>query len=331
MFSFIERGSIKPIAEIVNDKGKGSGKFLYLHRKVDNGIFPKGFFDEITLNEGEKFSWIPDIRESFNDAICISAPKGSGKSTLASNIAMKIKKVFDLTDDDVIVCKKSNIEDPAFASLNPQYVYINDDFLENPLTCDEISPDKSPKVVILDDLDTINSKALKDCAIKFTNSLLEEGRKYNIYIIIANHHMASGLSTKAILSESDYLTFFPESVTSDFRYALQKYCDMPISVIRDLKKIGSKWVMFQQRSPRFILSEKRAVIYDLDREQKRIKEEEMIQKESNKNRAILSSRLKSGNGLKGNKLTSKFSKSIKDLRIISDEDEDSMISSDEYE
>ena len=282
MFSFIERGSIKPIAEIVDLKGKSDGRFLFLHRKPETDKFPKGFFDEITLDKEEKFKWIPDIRQDYNDAICVSAPKGTGKSTLVAHFATTIKKVFKLTDDDVIVCKKSPIEDPAFEELNPQYVYINDEFLENPLTCDEISPDKSPKVIILDDLDSINSKALKDCVIKFTNSLLEEGRKYNIYILIANHHLASGLATKAILSESDYLVFFPEAVTSDFRYALQKYCDMPISVIRDLKKIGSKWVMFYQHSPRFVLSERRAFIYDLDRETKRIKEEEMMKKEETK-------------------------------------------------
>ena len=281
MFSF-KKGGIKPVAVV--EGGDMDGEVLYLYRK-DKSVkeMPRGFFDMVELPEDSVFQWFPDVRENFSDVISMTAPRGQGKSTLASNIAQHIKEVFKLRDDDVIVCKKSQIADPAFDDLNPSYCYIDEEFLENPLTCDEISPDKDVKVVILDDLDTINSAKLKKAYVQFQDNLLQEGRKYNIYVIICAHRLTAHKDTKAILTESTYMLWFPDGVTSDFKYALKTYCDISTDVIKDLKNINSRWVMFHQHSPRFILTEHKAFIFDLDREEERLKDI----KEEKKERRLL--------------------------------------------
>jgi len=289
MFSFHGKGSIKPIAEVKG--GSLTGKFLYLHKKIDPIPEKDGFFDEITLADG-MFQFFPDPRDNFSDVITMSGARGVGKSSYASLLAGKIKKVLKLKDNDVIVVKKSKIEDPAFEyrineiemakgsspekvtdysqkGLCPAYLYVDDNFLADPPTIDDIAHDRQPKVVILDDLDTIADSKLKKAYIKFQNSLIEEGRKYNVYVIVCNHRLCAGSDTKALLTESTYITFFPSGLTADFKYCLQRYCDMSPSLILELKKSKSQWVMYSQHSPKFVLTQYRAFIFDLEREELR--------------------------------------------------------------
>ena len=287
MFSFEQKGSEKPVAEIIGNKksryGHLVGEYVYLHRKKNGSHFDENnYFDNFTLPPELHFKWLPDSRPNFTDCLAISAPRGQGKSTLASYMAETIKDCLNLTKDDIIVAKKSTIEDPAYKNLDPQYIYIDDSFLENPVTCDEIASDGKCKVVICDDLDTINSPSLKKATVKFVNQLLEEGRKYGIYTIIAQHHMAQGKDTKSIISESTYFVFFPEGTTSDFTYMLSKYADMDKNIIKDLKKSNSRWVMYHQHAPRFILTENNIRIYDHDKEIERIETEKLKKKEQRK-------------------------------------------------
>lgn len=279
MFTFkaTTKGVIKPIAKVIG--GDLDGKILYIGKKEKDEEFDGvKIFDNIELPNG-RFDWIPETRDNFNDVILTAATKGSGKSTMCAELALRMKKIFKLEDDDVILVKKNKMEDPAYAKLNPAVITIDDDFLENPLTCDEISPEHTTKVVILDDLDTIQSKKLETAYLKFQNDLLECGRKYNIYVLIAMHKLCAGVKTKAVLSEADYFLIFPEGVSSDFRYCLQRYGDMSLDVIRDLKKMTTRWILFHQHSPKFILTEGMARIFDLDREQD-------ISKEKRKSRLL---------------------------------------------
>lgn len=266
MFSFSEKDSIRPIAQVIG--GDLDGKLLYLHRANKEKLARKGYFDEISLPSISKFEYFPDTRENFCDVITLSGSRGVGKSTKASEIALKIKKVFDLQDDDVIVAKKSEIDDPAFKKLNPLYLYINADILEEGFpTPDELTDGgRNPKILILDDLDTLQSSKLSKAFIEWQDSLVQEGRKYGITVISCNHRLCANKATKALLTESTYFLFFPAGLTSDFKYCLTRYGDMSLDVIRQLKKEDAPWVLFHQNSPKFILTNKQCKIFDLDRE-----------------------------------------------------------------
>ena len=55
---------------------------------------------------------------------------------------------------------------------------------------------------------------------------------------------------------------------------------MSLDIIRDIKKSGSRWIMFHQHSPKFILSENRALIFDIDRERERLDDEKIKKKDA---------------------------------------------------
>jgi hypothetical protein len=277
MFSFQEKGSIKPVAEIIG-KGKLKGKFLFLHRKDGNTI-PDGFFEEITLPAGLEFQYFPDPRHNQADVISTAGARGAGKSYLAAKFAEINKKVFNLDDDDVIIIKKSRIEDPAYEKLNARYIYVDEEFLHNPPTVDEIGHDRRPKLVIIDDVDTLQSSKLKACMVAVQNELVQEGRKYEISVIVCAHSLCSRNATKALLTESTYFGFFPSSLTADFTRCLKVYGDMSDDIIRDLKSYGSRWVLFHQHSPKFILQEHKACIFDYDKETDRLADIKLAKKE----------------------------------------------------
>lgn len=292
MFSFNKKGAIKPIAKVIG--GDEDNKILYLHAKDPySDKIKSGFFDNIELIKNQRFEWFPDVRDDFCDVISIAGKRGSGKSTLGAKFAQEIKDVLELDDDDVIVVKKSHIEDKAFAKLNPLYSYVDETFIDEPLTLDEICKDGRPKVVILDDLDNIQSNKLKKSFINFQDELLKEGRKYNCYVIVIAHRMCAHGETKGILTESTYFCFFPSGLTSDFKYCLNKYADLSLEFIKELKKEKSKWVLIHNESPMFILTEKRATIFDGDREDERLKnKKEEVKEKRLLKRVLLEDKLK---------------------------------------
>lgn len=271
MFSFDKKGAIKPIA-IVKSNDELDGKLLYLHRKKD-GLIPKGYFDEITLESG-KFEYFPEVREDYSDVILVSGKKGSGKSTLVGKMAQKIKDVYGLHDEDCVVLKKSHIKDKAFEELNPDYIYVDNDFLDNEYTIDDFTnEDGRPKVVIIDDNDVIPSEKLKKSLYALQDTLAVEGRKHKIFEFVVRHSLCQSKDTKLIISECDYVLLFPEGFTSDINYFLKTYCDFSTDLIRDIKKTKSHWMLLSRISPTFILLENRCFIFDMDREEDRIKNE----------------------------------------------------------
>lgn len=279
MFSFDKKGAIKPIAQIISND-ELDGKLLYLHRKKD-GMIPKGYFDEITLENG-KFEYFPEIREQYTDVILCAGVKGSGKSTLVGKMAEKIKDVYGLDDSDCVVLKKSHIKDPAFSDLNPDYIYVDQDFLDNEYTIDDFTNENGkPKVVIIDDNDVIPSAKLKKELYCLQDTIAVEGRKHKIFEFVVRHSLCQNKDTKLIISECDYVLLFPEGFTSDINYFLQTYCDFSNDLIRDIKKTRSKWMLLSRIAPTFILLENRCFIFDMDREEdriKNIKEMEKIEK-----------------------------------------------------
>lgn len=271
MFSFDKKGALKPIA-IIKSNDDLNGKLLYLHRKKD-GMIPKGYFDEITLTSG-KFEYFPEVREDYSDVILCSGKKGSGKSTLVGKMAQKIKDVYDLDDQDVVVLKKSHIKDKAFEDLNPDYIYVDNDFLEREYTIDDFTnQDGKPKVVIIDDNDVIPSEKLKKSLYSLQDTIAVEGRKHKIFEFVVRHSLCQNKDTKLIISECDYVLLFPEGFTSDINYFLKTYCDFSTDLIKDIKRTRSHWMLLSRIAPTFILLENRCFIFDMDREEERIKEE----------------------------------------------------------
>lgn len=275
MFSFDKRGAVRPIAKIVSDD-ELDGKLLYLHRK-HNGIIPEGYFDEITLERGI-FEYFPEIRDKFTDVILCAGSKGSGKSTYIAKMAEAVKDIYELNDEDSVVIKNSKIVDEAFDNLNPDYIYT-DEFADNDFTIDDFTnSDGTPKIMIFDDIDIIPKQSIKKKVYDLMDTIAVEGRKHKIFQFVVRHSICKGKDTKLIGSECDFVLLFTEGFTSDINYYMEKYCDFSKELRRDIRKTNSRWILLSKISPRFILTERRCFIFDIDREEERLKKQKEIKK-----------------------------------------------------
>ena len=104
----------------------------------------------------------------------------------------KLKNMFRLQKGDIIIVKKNKLIDKAFDSLNGNYIYLDQDFINEIPKCDTLaSPDGKPRVVLIDDCDGLQSSKLKKAYIEFLNDVVTAGRKYNLYVIVCAHALAN--------------------------------------------------------------------------------------------------------------------------------------------
>ncbi len=289
MFSFKETGALKPVAKISFSDKKNKDLIVYLHEHVYGTPFGKGFYEKIDLRklfpeQKCQFEYVPETRERFVDILSIAGGTGSGKSTLVASCVKELMKAFKMSDDDVFICKKSTVEDPAFKILGqPTYVYINQEFAAQPITLEDIAEKDEktgvykPKCLVFDDLDTLDLK-IKRVFDTFQRSALQEARKYNIYIYIATHNLARGLDTKSILTESTIVGCLTHSLSSDLKYAFEKYYDFSKAFINELRHSGTRWWFFYKNYPQIILTQNMILLFDAEREADRLKEEQLIKK-----------------------------------------------------
>ena len=304
MFSFKDNNNgieaIRPVA-IVSDSKLLNNKKIYLHQRKKNEPIPDGFCTKIDLehllpNEKASLQFYPDDRANFTDRLTISGASGSGKSTLVSQMVLSCMKNLGLKSEDIFVCKKSEVKDPAWNKLGEiNYIYINNDFAKNPVTLDDIAEldeEKMKKLktkqeiykikaIIFDDLDTLTDKVAKVLKV-FQNSCLEESRKYNIYIFICTHGLARGIYTKALLTESTLIGTMTHAISSDLKYALDKYQDVSKHLIRKLKNGDTRFFLLQTNYPKYILTQKELFIFDSDAESEMVDFEHKYKRPYNK-------------------------------------------------
>ena len=285
MFSFHERGSIRPVARIhAAATCDLANRIMYLHERRPGTALDsaRGEFDRIDLPAGAKFEWLPDMRETQSDSVVISSVRGSGKSTFAASLAETIAGCFQLEADDVTLVKKESTPDPAFAKLDPRILLADASLVDDPPTLAEMTrgdPDQpSPSIIILDDLDVCSSARLKKALTAFQDMLLLEGRKAQLYVINIVHRLAKNVETRFLLSESTFICFNPNAPSSDIRYVCDRYLDISKDLLADLKKLDTRFVMYHQFAPRYILADKNAWIVDPDRDTERLLVDKMAKK-----------------------------------------------------
>jgi hypothetical protein len=293
MFSFSERGSIRPVARIAAKPGHDlAGKVMYLHEKRPGTPLDaaQGQFDRIDLPPGATFEWLPDMRETMSDSIVISSVRGSGKSTFAAKLAETISNCFQLEPDDVTLVKKEDTPDPAFKKLDPRILLADASLADDPPTLAEMTrgdPDHpSPSIILLDDLDVQPSARLKKAVTAFQDMLLLEGRKAQLYVINIVHRLAKNVETRFLLSESTFICFNPNAPSSDIRYVCERYLDISKDMLADLKKLDTRFIMYHQFAPRYILADRNAWIVDPDRDTERLMVDKLATKINITDRAM---------------------------------------------
>jgi len=211
-------------------------------------------FDEdqkiFEISDG-KMVQIPNIET--REIVYIAGPSGSGKSTYAGNYANYLKKIFP--DKEVFLFSRKD-SDPAFDSLKPNRIKIDNGLVENPIDLtQELS---SGAIVIFDDVNTINDDKQKKAVDKLMADIMEVGRSYGIYIIITNHLVIPNEKkiARTIMNELHTMTVFPKSGSAQqITYALKTYFGLDKKQIEVILKIPSRWVTISKSYPQYVICE----------------------------------------------------------------------------
>lgn len=241
MFSLKEG---RKIARIIG--GKNDKKYLYL--KDGSKDYKKDKDDEKDFHVKDgKLQPLPN--KKVVEKIYITAPSGAGKSTFAGNWIKEAKKIYK--DDEVFVFSSIK-EDKELDKNNPIRITLDADLVREPIEPEEIEN----SIVVFDDTDTIHNRFLRASLADFRDFLLEQGRHYNIKMVMTSHQFCNYKATRVILNEATAVCFFPKSGTSyHIKRFLKEYGGVEKKEIKKIMKLDSRWICLYKTYPMYIIYE----------------------------------------------------------------------------
>ena len=115
--------------------------------------------------------------------------------------------------------------------------------------------------IVLDDIEMISDKKLKNKILDFFKKLLQVGRHYNTSVIFACHEVCNGAETKTVLNECHSVTIFPKVYgNKKLHYLLDNYFGLDKLQIERIKKLDSRAVTIIRSYPKVVVSEKEIFI-----------------------------------------------------------------------
>lgn len=215
---------------------------------------------EFVLNDG-KLQPVPNVEAS---RVCyyVSGPSGSGKSTFVSNFLDEYAEIYPKNQ---IVMFSLVPTDPAFARFESEgpkktrnrmiRIVLNNECLEDIQNNEAIDEeDLHDSAVIFDDIDMITNKTMKEYVTGLRTKCLQIGRHGNITVLTTSHILCAGRETKAQVTESSDIVFFPGSGSShQITYFLREYSGMSKEQITKVLGLPSRWVQFHNVYPQYVL------------------------------------------------------------------------------
>lgn len=198
---------------------------------------------------------------SKRDIIYYCGPSGSGKTFTATMFAREYHSMYP--DNNIILISPMVPDDGpdslsvlnpiVFDITNPDVAYLN--FID-PAT--KLTPgDLRNSLVLVDDLENVNDKALLKGIQELMNNLLMTGRHFRVSLCINSHIPCRGSQTKAVLAETRFICVFPFSApTNKNKYLLTNYCGLNPADMAYIRKKRSRWVLIHSQGPPMIIGDK---------------------------------------------------------------------------
>ena len=238
-----------PLAVIKDDDSKNNNSIVYLHTDTDKESYThdiKKEFEHIHLKTGN-FQVIPN-KNSERTVNMVIGSSGSGKTFYICNWIKEYRKIYKKNEVYLFSALK---EDVSIDKIKPKRIILDDEFLQEPSDL-EMYRDS---VVVFDDCESL-TKHLRAKVYEIMSLILTTGRHYNISVFVVSHQPTKGHETKLILSEAQYITYFPADISRQLVYMLENYCGLDKKEIAKIKKLKSRWTTIYRRYPKAIITEK---------------------------------------------------------------------------
>ena len=244
----------RKLAKIVGGKFDGKYVSVFTEGSADGIKHP---FNNFVLDEG-KFEAVPDDKTERVIAY-VSGPSGSGKSYWCSQFIKKYLKQHP--QSDIILFSAVNEDEALDKFKNLKRVRIDENLVDDPIQPEDLAD----SLVIMDDIDSIGNKRIREAVYSILNRIAQEGRHHRTSLLVTNHLPTGGRDTRMILNESHIVVVFLASGSArGNKYLLQNYVGLSKYDIEKCKMEKSRATVIFKNYPQVCMSDKRIWVLSED-------------------------------------------------------------------
>lgn len=222
---------------------------------VENNVF--------NLPDGYQMRLSPTHDKDQNIRMVVLAPSGSGKTTWVKNFILDYRKKYPKKD---VFLFSENSEDKSIDDANPIRIKITEAEVAHSIKSRVPlfeNKNLARSLVIFDDTYSAHSKLLVDFWDSLAADLAQNARKLEVDLIFVLHN-SNYSRTRFIFSESTHLVLFLRSgAKAMYDRILESYLGFKDpKVKKKLYKLPSRYVIFSNLSPTYILTETQCFMQD---------------------------------------------------------------------
>lgn len=203
----------------------------------------------IELPPGEKFELLPNTSNEKEQRFImyVAGRSGSGKSYLTRAVIENYRRLFPTRKVYLIshLSKESTgtlseCEGGELLRINPETLVIT------PLSIEEVQN----CLIVFDDWETFEQKAIMDALYKTLSTIVSEGRHTSTSLIMCVHKLTDYNRTRLLLSESHCVVVYPKGATPvQLERLITNYVGVSKKVLARLRRSGSRWLAFYKKYP----------------------------------------------------------------------------------
>ena len=152
--------------------------------------------------------------------------------------------------------------DESLDKIKPKRIKLDDSLYLDPIKVQELKE----SVCILNDIDAIADKKIREAVCNILRQILEIGRHFEIHCIVTNHLPTNGKDTRRILNEAHTVTYFPHSA-GNIKYLFEEYVGLDRKQIAHMKRQRSRACTIFKNSPQCYLLQNEIGLLDLDHDE----------------------------------------------------------------
>jgi len=215
----------------------------------------------VHLPPGSIFEPLPTTSDDATkrSTFYIAAPSGAGKTYAVCGLIRRYAALHP-GNRTYVVCKTDIRDDPAYASLRggarPVQIPMAELTRDEPIDLTAMF-DKQPCLLVLDDVDSFDSKAERAAVAALTKDALNLGRKLGVSVIITSHLLTDYARTRGTIFECANVILFPKATMHE---SIAYFCaklGLTKAAIASLRGYG-RWVLIRKVAPMCLLGEHEA-------------------------------------------------------------------------